>query len=154
LVDDALAETSLSIPANKILNKKRPIILVTEDEAYSYLLFELTRDKDYEIIRAEDGEEAVELCKLIPNIQLVLMDLKMPKMNGLVATQEIKKLRDNLPVIALTAYAETGIHQKCMDAGFDETWQNQLVKRSYLKKFRSFYLRFRGSCSKPVEQTS
>lgn len=126
------------IQAHKILNIKRPVILIAEDEPYSFQLFELSLDIEYEIIRAEDGEEAVEFCKLIPEIQLVLMDLKMPKMNGLVATQEIKKFRKNLPIIALTAYAESGIRQKCIDAGCDEYIPKPISKMELIEKITEF----------------
>lgn len=119
---------------------KRPIILVAEDEPYGFMLFELSLDTDYEIIRALDGEEAVELCKLIPEIQLVLMDIKLPKMNGLKATQEIKKFRKDLPVIALTAYAEAGIREKCMEAGCDEYMPKPVSKMNLLNKINEFVL--------------
>jgi len=135
--------SELTLPANpEHLDSipRRPIILVAEDEPYSFLFFELALDKDYEIIRAEDGEEAVELCTLISDIQLVLMDLKMPKMNGLIATQEIKKIRNNLPVIALTAYAETGIREKCIDAGCDEYMTKPVSKMELLNKIEDFLI--------------
>jgi len=131
---------SPATPSFEISGFRRPIILVAEDEPYGFLLFELSLDNDYEIIRAEDGEEAVELCKLIPEIQLVLMDLKMPKMNGLIATQEIKKFRKNLPVIALTAYAEAGIRQKCFDAGCDEYLAKPVGKMELLDKMQEFLI--------------
>ena len=130
--------TSYSISAHEVSNTKRPIILVAEDEPYSFLFFELALDKDYEIIRAEDGEEAVELCKLVPDIQLVLMDLKMPKMNGLLATQEIKKFREDLPIIALTAYAEVGMREKCLGAGCDEYIVKPVGKTELLEKIQEF----------------
>jgi signal transduction histidine kinase len=137
-VEDTLDLASNSIPAHEVSNTKRPIILIAEDEPYSFLFFELTLDKDYEIIRAEDGEEAVELCKLVPDIQLVLMDLKMPKMNGFLATQEIKKFREDLPVIALTAYAEAGMREKCLAAGCDEYIVKPVSKTELLEKVQEF----------------
>jgi len=119
---------------------KRPIILVAEDEPYGFMLFELSLDTDYEIIRALDGEEAVELCKLIPEIQLVLMDIKLPKMNGLKATREIKKFRNDLPIIALTAYAEAGIRERCLEAGCDEYMPKPVSKIELLNKIKEFGL--------------
>jgi CheY-like chemotaxis protein len=137
-VDDTIDVTSNSISANDTSDKKRLLILVAEDEPYSYLFFELALDRDYEIIRAEDGEEAVEYCKLIPEIQLVLMDLKMPKKNGLIATQEIKKFRKDLPIIALTAYAEAGMRAKCLEAGCDEYLAKPVGKMELLNKIQGF----------------
>lgn len=97
-----------------------PTILIAEDDDSSYLYLDYMLNSSYKILRAIEGQEAVNLCESNSEIQLVLMDLKMPGMNGLEATQEIKKRRKNLPVIALTAYAETGMRDKCLDAGCDE----------------------------------
>ncbi len=143
-VEDISDSTLPLITGDVDTNARRPIILVAEDEPYSFLFFELALDKDYEIIRAEDGEEAVELCTLITDIQLVLMDLKMPKMNGLLATQQIKKIRKNLPVIALTAYAETGIREKCLEAGCDEYMTKPVGKMELLEKIQEFLISVNG----------
>ena len=143
-VEDISDSTLPLITGDVDTNARRPIILVAEDEPYSFLFFELALDKDYEIIRAEDGEEAVELCTLITDIQLVLMDLKMPKMNGLLATQQIKKIRKNLPVIALTAYAETGIREKCLEAGCDEYMTKPVGKMELLEKIQEFLISVKG----------
>jgi signal transduction histidine kinase len=108
------------IPSYGVSDVIRPKLLIAEDENIGFLYLKLALETSFEIIRAEDGEEAVELCKLIPDLQLVLMDVKMPKMNGLEATQKIKKIRKDLPIIVLTAFAESGMREKCMSAGCDE----------------------------------
>ncbi len=97
-----------------------PVILIVEDDPASRLYIELMLHTNYQILKAEDGSSAVDMCKNIPDISLVLMDVKMPGMSGLEATEIIKKTRKDLPIIALTAYAETGMRDKCMDAGCDE----------------------------------
>ncbi len=125
---------------HKVSGLQRPVILVAEDEPYGYLLFELSLDNNYEVIRAEDGDEAVEFCRLIPEIKLVLMDLKMPKMNGLIATREIKKFRKDLPIIAITAYAEAGMRAKCIEAGCDEYMTKPVGKEDLLDKIREFLI--------------
>ena len=96
-----------------------PVILIAEDEDSNYLLMELFLKSSFSVLRAETGLEAVEICRKTPGVQLVLMDIKMPKMNGFTATEEIKKFCPDLPVIALTAYAEIGMHEKCLEAGCD-----------------------------------
>jgi CheY-like chemotaxis protein len=60
---------------------------------------------DCNILHAKDGNEAVSICRNKKNIQLVLMDLKMPIMNGYEATKLIKEFRPDLPIIAQTAYS-------------------------------------------------
>ena len=71
------------------------------------------------ILWAKNGKEAVELCLKNDNIDLVLMDIKMPKMNGFEATQKIKEHKRDLTIIGQTAYAHDNDHHKCLNAGFD-----------------------------------
>jgi len=86
-------------------NENSISILVAEDEEFNYLLLEeLLIDFGYPLIHAKDGNEAVEICKSNPTIGLILMDIKMPIMNGHQAAKLIKEFRPDLPIIAQTAY--------------------------------------------------
>lgn len=81
-------------------------VLIVEDEFSNYLyLGELFEGTDTQLIYASNGQEAVDICTSNKTIGLVLMDIRMPVMNGYVATKQIKALRPDLPVIAQTAYA-------------------------------------------------
>ena len=73
--------------------------------------------KDFEIIRAINGVEAVEMCKSNPRIDLVLMDIKMPLMNGYEATKLIKEFMPDIPVIAVTAYSTEADKNKAFTCG-------------------------------------
>lgn len=87
-------------------SSNKRFILVAEDEDINwYLLDEYLSPKKYRLLRAFNGREAVELCRSYNNIDLVLMDIKMPEMNGYEALEEIRKIKPHLPVIAQTAYA-------------------------------------------------
>ncbi len=89
----------------EIKYEKPKIILIAEDEDLNFMLLEeLLTDKNITIIRARNGFEAVEICKSGHQIDLVLMDLKMPIMNGYEATKQIRKILPDLPIIAQTAY--------------------------------------------------
>jgi FOG: CheY-like receiver len=96
-------------------------ILIAEDIYTNFLYLEAALSKtNATILYAINGLEAVDLCKENPGIDLVLMDLSMPIMNGYEATVEIKKIRKNLPVIAQTAYSldfdrDTAIKVGCND---------------------------------------
>ncbi|HNY07204.1 MAG TPA: response regulator [Bacteroidales bacterium] len=96
-------------------------ILIAEDIYTNFLYLEAALSKtNVTILYAINGLEAVDLCKENPGIDLVLMDLSMPIMNGYEATVEIKKIRKNLPVIAQTAYSldfdkDTAINVGCND---------------------------------------
>jgi len=99
-------------------------ILVAEDEEINYLYMEiLLKDKinlDCIIIHAKDGEEAVSICNTQPEIDVVLMDLKMPNMNGFEALRLIKKKRSKLPIVAQTAFSSAEDIEKIKAAGFDD----------------------------------
>ena len=94
------------------------IILVAEDVAANYMLIEavLAMTKAT-IIWAQNGKQAVEACVQNENIDLVLMDIRMPEMDGIDATREIKKIRKNLPIIAQTAFTFNGENEIIMKAG-------------------------------------
>jgi len=66
------------------------------------------------------GKEAIEICKSYHSFDLVLMDIQLPLMNGYEATREIKKFMPNLPVIALTTYAQLEDRKKCLEAGCND----------------------------------
>jgi len=95
-------------------------ILIAEDEQsnFDFLKILLTR-MNIRVLWAKDGIEAVSLCESDPAINLVLMDIKMPLLNGYEATRRIKKIRPDLPVIAQTAYAMLSDKQDAEKAGCD-----------------------------------
>jgi len=93
-------------------------ILIAEDDASNYLFIEsFLRRAKARIIWAKDGIQALETMKEDQDIHIVLMDLRMPKMNGIEATREIRKIRKSVPIIALTAYAFANDRQKALNAG-------------------------------------
>jgi PAS domain S-box-containing protein len=85
------------------LNKS---VLIVEDDPHSlHFLNEILLDTQITIHKAQNGKLAVEMCRSIDNLDIVLMDIKLPIMNGIDATKEIRKFKPNLPIIAQTAYA-------------------------------------------------
>ena len=99
-------------------NWEDKLILVAEDQELNKIFFSKALTKtNVKLLWASDGELAVALCKLYDNINLVLMDIRMPKLDGIEATREIKKIRKDLPIIAQTAYPEDGIKEETMKAG-------------------------------------
>lgn len=81
-----------------------PLILVAEDEDSNYELVRIVLAKRYRLIRAHNGIEAVTFCE-DEHPDLILMDIRMPEMNGLDATRIIKEVSPEVPVVALSAYA-------------------------------------------------
>ncbi|GEL10262.1 hypothetical protein FGL01_10010 [Flavobacterium glycines] len=97
------------------------VILIAEDDNVNFLLFQkMMKDKAYQIIRAVNGQEAVDICINNSDIDLVLMDIKMPVMNGFEAIEQIRPIRPKLPIIAQTAYSSSEDKAKIEKAGFDD----------------------------------
>jgi len=93
-------------------------ILIAEDEDSNFMLLEeMLSTLNINIIRAINGIEAVNTCKLNNRIDLILMDIKMPIMDGYEATKQIKKIKPNLPIIAQTAYSTEVDRNKALASG-------------------------------------
>jgi len=92
--------------------------LIVEDDKVSFKFLEnIFRKTGAKIVHADNGLKAVELIKQSPEIDMVLMDIQLPEMNGLDATRMIKQLRKELPVIAQTANVLEEDREKCLEAG-------------------------------------
>ncbi len=108
-------------------------ILIAEDEDSNYMLLEVfLKNLKINLIRAKDGVEAVEFCKKNSVIDLVLMDIKMPVMDGYEATKEIKNLFPALPVIAQTAYSNDGDRDKAIACGCIDYISKPIERQSLL----------------------
>nr|NQU89415.1 response regulator [Bacteroidota bacterium] len=102
-------------------NWKNKVILVAEDVATNYLLVKKSlRKTEVSLIWAKNGQEAVDECGKGDQIDLVLMDIRMPVMNGLEATKQIKTINPALPIVAQTAYAMDGDRERSLQAGCDD----------------------------------
>ncbi len=100
------------------IHKDKLTILIAEDNESNYRLFQSILRRDYNLIHAWDGREAVELYK-VHNPQIILMDINMPVMDGYEATHEIRKISADVPIIAVTAFAYASDEQRVMENGFD-----------------------------------
>jgi len=100
---------------------RNPKILIAEDEMSNQLYFsELFESEPYDILFAKNGKEVLEIMKKEKNIDLILMDIKMPVMNGYQATLEIRKTHPDLPIIAQTAYAMKNDERRALQIGCNE----------------------------------
>ncbi|MDP4210084.1 MAG: PAS domain S-box protein [Bacteroidota bacterium] len=115
-------------------------ILIAEDETFNYLLIkEFLANSNSTLLFAHNGREAIEICRQNPKINLVLMDIKMPEMDGLTAMKEIKIFRPHLPIIAQTAYALEHEKQKFLYSGFDDYISKPIKKEELLEKIDALY---------------
>jgi len=110
-----------TVVQNKGTSNAKLNILISEDDENSYLhLSILLKQHANKIIRKQNGAEAVEFCKNNPNIDLILMDIKMPVMDGYQATKEIRKFNKDVIIVAQTAYALEGDRSKSLNAGCND----------------------------------
>ncbi|NCC72354.1 MAG: PAS domain-containing sensor histidine kinase [Sphingobacteriia bacterium] len=118
---------------------KKQVLLIAEDDFTSFKYFDVAFSKlPVKLLHAPNGKEAVKMCQQNPDINCVLMDLKMPEMDGFEATRQIKKLRSDLPVIAQTAFALSGDEYRAREAGCDDYLPKPISKKSLLEKLRQF----------------
>lgn len=115
------------------------VILIAEDDEFNLLyLNTILYEKNYKIISAVNGKEAVELCRAHSEISLVLMDIKMPIMDGIEATREIKSFRQSLPIIAVSAYCLDDDQKGLLEAGFDDFVFKPVSKNILMEKVSEY----------------
>lgn len=115
------------------------IVLVAEDDKINFLLIKkLLNNYNFKVLHAANGKEAVDLCRVNPEIDLVLMDIKMPVMDGYEAFQEIRKFNAKVPIIAQTSYSFQEEIDKINNIGFTAFISKPLDKQKlfeYINKF-------------------
>lgn len=151
------SEFSFSIPyrpAGSIKNKVKSVIndqsfstfnwssrkclLVDDNKDVLIYLNRILLDTGVTIITARSGFEAIELIKNTPDIDVVLLDMQMPEMNGIEATKEIRKIRKNLPIIAQTAFIFEDDKDIILEAGCDACLIKPIRKEHLLTIMSSF----------------
>jgi PAS domain S-box-containing protein len=117
----------------------KPLVLLAEDDELNAKYMEVVLKKaGCNYLLARNGAEAVAFCKQHPDISLALMDIKMPVMNGLEATKLIREFRPDLPIIATTAYAQTGDEQRFLAAGCDGYLSKPIGKEKLLTQLKKY----------------
>jgi CheY-like chemotaxis protein len=114
-------------------------IMIAEDEVTNFEFLRIFfTNLDIRVLWAKNGVEAVNICEAEPSIDLVLMDIKMPIMNGYEATKKIKAKRPELPVIAQTAYATIADKKEALESGCDD-YLSKPIQIKQLKDMVSKY---------------
>lgn len=120
-------------------NWRDKTLLVVEDDEISYIfLQEIFEETEVTIIRAETGRQAINQFKAHPEIDLIIMDLQLPKMSGFDATKQIKSLNSDVPIIAQTAFALKGDRKRALEAGCDDYVTKPLDYDAFLKLLDSY----------------
>ena len=118
-------------------------ILIAEDEEINYLYMETLLERfehNLKILHAKNGQEVVDMCKDNSEIDFVLMDLKMPVMNGYEATRQIKEFRPGLPIVAQTAYSTVEDKNIAIKAGCDDFISKPISKNTFNEIIRRYLI--------------
>lgn len=119
---------------------KEEIILVAEDDNINFSLIEkILKSANYNIIRAKDGLEAVQICQENNEIDLILMDIKMPNLNGYEAYKKIREFNSNIPIIAQTSYSFPEEIEKIKQIGFNNFISKPLNKEKLLEMVGKYF---------------
>lgn len=120
------------------INSRKTILIAEDDNINFILILKMFQETNHNILRAENGLVAVNIIKENPNIDLVLMDIKMPIMNGYEAFENINKLYPNLPIIAQTAHASAEDKTKTLTLGFSNYITKPLNKELLLEMVKKY----------------
>ena len=112
-------------------------ILIAEDVESNYILVKSLIGENYTLLWAKDGMEAVEMYKEYQP-DLILMDIKMPRMNGLDAIHIIRTYSKDIPIIALTAYAFETDKEKAFEAGCNDFVTKPISEEALVKVLRKY----------------
>lgn len=119
--------------------RKLKILIVEDDETSAKLLQLTVKSVSNDLLFAVNGLEAVELCRQQPDIELILMDMKMPVMDGFEATRQIRLFNKEVIIIAQTAYTLTGDREKALEAGCNNYLSKPIRRDQLLKVMKSYF---------------
>lgn len=129
---------------NTILSNDHQIkplkILIVEDDETSGLLLSIDLALFFsEILKAKSGEEAIEFCKQHPDIDLILMDIQMPDINGYEATKQIRKMNSDVIIIAQTSFALFSDKQKALEVGCNDYISKPIKKNELIHLLQKYF---------------
>lgn len=115
-------------------------ILIAEDELINYRLLEVILSKTrVTLLHGKNGREALNLFRQNPDIDLILMDIKMPELDGCDVTREIRKVNPSVPIIAQTAYALDDERLKSIEAGCSDYITKPINKKDLIALIASYF---------------
>lgn len=138
------AENEMATPESKEITapfQKTPVVLIAEDdESNRFYLESILTKLAIKVILVTNGKEAVNQCRAHPEISLILMDLKMPVMDGFEATGAIRSFWKYIPIIAITAFAMSDDKKRALDAGCDDYLPKPVNREDLIEKLKRYGL--------------
>jgi CheY-like chemotaxis protein len=118
---------------NEIL-KGRKILVVEDDPSSKLYLNKILEKTGVILLNAGDGQEAIDVALENPDIDIILMDIQLPVMDGYTSAEKIWEFRENIIIIAQTAYGLMGDKEKIIDSGFDDFVIKPIFSKSLIEK--------------------
>ncbi len=120
----------------KSIKKEMNILLVEDDEMSASLVRAMLVKEKCTLLRVRNGQEAVESSRTKADFDLILMDIRMPVLNGIEATKQIRQFNKEIPIVALTAYALTGDKEKALEAGCTDYLTKPIRRKDLIGKIK------------------
>jgi len=120
-------------------HKRLKILIAEDDETSEMLISQGVKLLSKEILKARTGFEAVEICRKTPDIDLILMDIQMPVMNGYIAVRQIREFNKHVIIFAQTAYALAGDREKAIEAGCNDYISKPIDNHLLLAKIQKCF---------------
>jgi PAS domain S-box-containing protein len=138
-VDKVRPVKSEPIPKASLTSEVKTLLIAEDDDVNFMFIEEFLSEYGFHIIRAVNGEEVLELLENNPAVDMILMDLQMPVMDGVEATKKIRKKNAGIPIIAQTAYAFSSERKACLDAGCNDYISKPIVQDELLEKIKNCF---------------
>jgi hypothetical protein len=119
------------------------ILIVDDDESTRMLISKVVKPISNQIIKAITGVEAIEACRNNPDIDLILMDIRMPHLNGYEATRQIRLFNKEVVIIAQTAFGLSGDREKAIGAGCNDYISKPIKKDELIALIQKYFKRNR-----------
>jgi len=114
--------------------KGRTILIVEDDLSSRLYLNKILEKVGVVILNAGDGQEAVTIAQNNPDIEIILMDIQLPVMDGYTALIKIREVRKNIIIIAQTAYGLLGDKEKILNSGFNDYIIKPILSQNLIEK--------------------
>jgi len=139
LSEKYVSENTLIIKdeANEV--KKIKVLIAEDDEASFIFISKILGTISNDISRVTNGIDSVEACKKNTEIDLIMMDIKMPELDGYEATRQIRQFNKEIVIIAQTAYAQSGDREKALNSGCNDYISKPIKKDELLKVIKKYF---------------
>ncbi len=116
-------------------------LLIAEDNPHNFQYLKAVAEKNgIQVYHAENGKEAVKMCRELPELNIILMDAMMPELDGFDATREIKSFRPDIPIVMLTAFFNQDSVRKAVSAGCNDYLTKPIGKIELLAAFQKWLI--------------